>query len=65
MTLRVRRLIRPIAFVVAGFAVGAGVEIYRYDSGGTGFFACDPGVPNGAIVTTVQFTVSDLSEAAG
>ena len=36
-----------------------GVVIYRPSGGGSGFFTCNPHLPQGAVVTKVQFTVSD------
>ena len=37
-----------------------GTERYlAYTDGGNAYFLCDPGLPNGAVVTKVQFTVRD------
>jgi hypothetical protein len=35
------------------------MRVYRSDTGGDGFMTCDPGLPNRALVTKVQFTVFD------
>lgn len=37
-----------------------GTMRYRASSDGDGAFLCDPGLPNGAVVTKVQFTVKDI-----
>lgn len=42
-----------------------GVELYRdKDLAGSGFFVCDPGLPNGAVVKRVQFTLLDADNGA-
>lgn len=46
-----------------GYRNNNGTMLIRYDSGQAddpdGFFLCDPGLPNKAVVTKVQFTVFD------
>jgi hypothetical protein len=39
----------------------SGSEIFRNDTNGSGFFLCDPALPNKAVVTKVQFTVLENS----
>jgi hypothetical protein len=39
-----------------------GEMLFRIGTGGNGFFACDPSLPDRAIVTKVQFSVSDATE---
>jgi hypothetical protein len=39
----------------------AGVYRIRTGTGGSGRFRCDPGIPNGAVVKRVRFTLADQS----
>lgn len=38
-----------------------GAKRIRAGAGGSGFFTCNPGLPNGAVVTKVQFSIWDGS----
>lgn len=40
-------------------AASTGTLRYRSNGEGDGYFLCDPGLPNGAVVTEVQFTLLD------
>ena len=44
--------------------VASGIYVYRKNSAGSGFFTCDPGLPNKAVVTRVRFTVLDNTDEA-
>jgi hypothetical protein len=39
-----------------------GIRVRHWEGGGNGYFVCDPGLPHGAVVTKVQFTVLDGSD---
>ena len=48
-----------------GYSAYGSTGYLRYNAGGgSGYFICDPGLPNGAVVTKVQFTVLD-NDATG
>ena len=49
---------RPLDSATIGSRDGT---IVYWVSGGDGFFVCDPNLPNGAVVTKVQFTLDDTS----